>query len=351
MIRGRGTQSETFSRFHKQQVHYEPGLDPDDPEAMPQAKTRFVPVFPKTILNKVESPDIPMAWSLNPYQGCEHGCVYCYARPSHAYWDLNPGLDFESVILIKQNAVSLLREALHKPGWQAQPVMMAGNTDIYQPAERRFGLTRSLLEEFARFRHPVGLISKNALILRDLDLLADLARDQLVVVNLSLTTLSRDLKSKLEPRTSRPEKVLAAVRALADAGVPVRILFSPVIPSLNDHELMAVAEAARDAGAWDFGYQVVRLNGPLEGIFRTWAETHFPDRAGKVMRQIADLHGGQTQDSRFGVRMRGEGIWAEAIRRQYQIARKKFFPRPPPFSFNTRLFGQHRLGQLKIDFS
>lgn len=354
MQKGRGTQHLRQSRFHKEIREPDPEhlSEPAEMEDLlfPSPKTRFIEVFPKTILNKVESPDVPMDSGLNPYQGCEHGCTYCYARPTHEYWDYNAGLDFESVILLKMKAAELLRREINHPKWIAKPIMLSGNTDCYQPAERKYRLTRQILEVLHRQRHPVGIITKNALIERDLDLLSDMAKDNLVAVNLSLTTLDKEVKSKMEPRTSRPEKILECISNLRDAGIPVRVLFSPVIPSLTDHELMSVAEAVHKAGAMDFGYQVVRLNGAVEEIFRHWIEEAFPERAPKVLRQIADLHGGKTADSRFGTRMRGEGIWAQSIKNQYQVAKRKFFPHPPSFTYNTSLFEQHREGQMKIAF-
>jgi DNA repair photolyase len=354
MSKGRGTQHLRQSRFHKEIREPDPEQLREENEQenllFPDPKTRFIEVFPKTILNKVESPDVPMDWGLNPYQGCEHGCVYCYARPTHEFWDYNAGLDFESVILLKMKAAELLHREINHPKWVVKPIMLSGNTDCYQPAERKFRLTRQILELLHRFHHPVGIITKNALIERDIDLLSDMARNNLVAVNISLTTLDREIKSKMEPRTSRPDKVLDCISRLRDAGIPVRVLFSPVIPSLTDHELMAVAEAVYKAGAQDFGYQVVRLNGPVEEIFRHWIEKAFPERAPKVLRHIADLHGGKTSDSRFGKRMRGEGIWAESIKSQYLVAKRKFFPDPPVFRFNTGLFEQFREGQMKSVF-
>ncbi len=354
MIKGRGTQHTAQSRFHKQQVEADISHLSDESEQeellFANPKTQFITVHPKTIINKVESPDIPMEYSLNPYQGCEHGCVYCYARPTHEYWDYNSGLDFETKILVKSNAAELLKKEIHHPKWQVAPVVMAGNTDVYQPGERHLKLTRSLLEVFARFRHPVGIITKNAMLERDLDLLAQLAQDNLVVVNLSLTTLDRDLKAVLEPRTSRPERMLRVIEKLRAANVPVRVMMAPVIPSLNDHEIMSVAKAAKEAGAQDFTYQVVRLNGPVGENFKEWVKQAFPDRGRKIVGQIEDMHGGHLNDSRFGTRMRGEGHWADSIRQQYRLAKRKYFTEPFDFRFNTRLFHQFREGQMQIPF-
>jgi DNA repair photolyase len=354
MIKGRGTQHTAQSRFHKQKVEADISHLSDDLEKekllFSNPKTQFITVFPKTILNKVESPDIPMEYSLNPYQGCEHGCVYCYARPTHEYWDYNAGIDFESKILVKANAAELLKKEIHHPKWKTAPIVMAGNTDLYQPGEQKLRITRSLLEVFLKFKHPVGMITKNALIERDLDILSELAKDNLIMVNISLTTLDRDLKSVLEPRTSRPERILRVIEKLSVANVPVRVLMAPIIPSLNDHEILAVAKAVKEAGAKDFGYQVVRLNGPVGENFKEWVGQAYPDRAQKIVNQIAEIHGGKINDSRFGMRMRGEGQWAESIKQQYKLAKRKYFAEPFLFSFNLDLFEKHREGQLKIIF-
>ena len=257
------------------------------------------------------SPDVPFDRSINPYRGCEHGCVYCFARPSHAYLDLSPGLDFETKLFWKPDAAALLRKELTAPSYRCAPIALGMNTDAWQPVERHTMLTRQLLEVMVETRHPVSLITKSALIERDLDLLATLARDDLVEVAISITTLDDDLARRLEPRAARPGRRLETVRRLQQAGVPVGVLFAPLIPALNDHEMEAVVEAAHAAGARSAGYVLLRLPHELSGLFEDWLATHAPDRAARVMSRIAELRGGKANDPRFGHRMRGEGVIAQ----------------------------------------
>lgn len=322
-FKGRGAQVKTGNRFLKAQYvtdHIE-GLD--EP-LFSSTKTQLFFEQPKTIVNKVNSPDLGMAWSLNPYQGCEHGCVYCYARNTHEYYGFSAGLDFESRIMVKHNAPQLLERFLLQPGWQAVPISVSGNTDCYQPVERKLEITRGLLKVFARYRHPVGLITKNSLILRDLDLLKDLASDNLVHVYISITTLNEELRRIMEPRTASAIKRLKTVEALASAGVPVGIMNAPIIPGLNHHEIPAVVKAAAEHGALAAGLTVVRLNGAISKIFEDWLRKNFPDRFSKVWNQVCALHGGSVNDSQFGRRITGEGNVAEAIHQLYRAARKKY---------------------------
>ncbi|NUQ82844.1 MAG: PA0069 family radical SAM protein [Bacteroidetes bacterium] len=350
--KGRGAQKRLHNPFRQQEVIPDADHLTDQEEAesvlFPKPETRVLEVTAASIVNRVESPDVPMGWSLNPYQGCEHGCVYCYARNSHTYWDGGAGIEFETRIQVKVNAVELLRRFFLKSGWAGDPIVMAGNTDIYQPVERKRELTRRLLSTFLEFRHPVGLITKNSLIDRDTDLLSDLARDQLVHVNLSLTTLDESVKRKLEPRTSSAASVLKTIRRLTDAGIPVNVLMAPIIPGLTDHEILRVFEAASDAGALSAGGLVVRLNGQVGDLMTDWIGKAFPHQAEKVLNRIKSLHGGQLNDSRFGRRMTGEGPWAATIRSQVHLARERFFSDRQMPEFNRSLFAETRPGQMDL---
>ncbi len=350
-INGRGAQINVHNRFfeHSQEMlddflNY-CSIEGDHPNSN---KTSFLEVFPKTIVNKVESPDVGMGYSMNVYQGCEHGCVYCYARNSHEYWGYSAGLDFERKILVKKNAPLLLEEKLKSKNWQAHTIVMSGNTDCYQPAERQFEITRKCLEIFYKYRHPVGIITKNALVLRDLDLLADLAKDNLVGVNISITSLNEKTRLLLEPRTATIAKRLQTVRTLSQNGIPVNVMLAPIIPGINSHEILPLAKAASDAGALSIAYTVVRLNGAIGQIFTDWIRKAMPDRADKVLHQIAACHGGQLNDSRFVDRMRGEGELAQMIRSQVLLARKKFFVGKEFPTLNHSLYSQYKGGQLNL---
>lgn len=310
--------------------------------------TKYLETHAKTLLNKVESPDIGMAWSMNPYQGCEHGCVYCYARNTHPYWGYSAGTEFESVILVKKNAAQLLREKLRSKSWEPLPIMLAGNTDCYQPVEKKLGITRQLLEVLWEYRHPVGLITKNSLILRDADILQEMARHDLVKVSLSINSLDEQLRQKLEPRTATFQKRLYTVRDLSERGIPVNVMVAPVIPGLNEHEIFDVVRAAADAGARAAHHIVVRLNGDVRAIFEDWLEKNFPDRAAKVIRKISSMHGGKTNDSRFHTRMRGEGQIAEMIAAQMKLAKQKFMAGRSMPDYNLDLYAQYRDRQLSL---
>jgi len=277
----------------------------------------------RSVISRNQSPDIGFSQSVNPYRGCEHGCSYCFARPSHAYLDLSPGLDFETKIYAKTNAPDVLRQELAKPGYQVSPIALGINTDAYQPTERRLQLTRRLIEVMAETRHPFTLITKNALVERDLDLLAPLAAQNLVQVHFSITTLDNPLSSRLEPRASAPHSRLRALRQLREAGVPAGIMFAPVIPWVNDSELEAVLEASHEAGAQSAGYVLLRLPHEVAPLFRDWLATHVPDRAAHVMSTINQLRGGKDYDSAFGKRMRGQGVYADLLARRFALAHKR----------------------------
>jgi len=333
---GRGAQVNPHNRF----LSHAKGEDFDDidPSEEPEIKSKFIEVYPKTIVNRVDSPDVGMYYSLNPYQGCEHGCTYCYARPTHEYWGYSAGTDFERVILVKKNAPILLEEALSKKSWKVESISLSGNTDCYQPCEREYKITRQLLEIMLKYKQPVGIITKNALIRRDIDILSELAKLDLVVVNLSITSLREELRRKLEPRTASVRKKLETIEALSGLGIPVNVMMAPIIPGLNDDEIFDVAEAVGKRGAIGMHHQIVRLNGPNGEIFTDWITKNYPDRANKVLNQLRDMHDGKLSDSRFGKRMKGEGIFATNIHRQVLLARKRFLPNVPFPKLRTDLF-------------
>ncbi len=318
-FKGRGAGINTANSYLKQEYVREHPEGIDEP-CLEDTRTEYLPEYPKQLINKVKSPDIGHCYSMNPFQGCEHGCIYCYARNTHQYYGYSAGLDFERKIIVKQNAPEVLERQLQKPGWEPLPLMLAGNTDCYQPVERKVEITRRLLQVLAKYRHPVSLITKNRLILRDLDLLKDLAQDGLVRVSLSITTLNEELRRKLEPRTAAYQQRLKVVSTLSEAGIPVNVMVAPIIPALNSHEIPALIKAAADHGAVNAGYTLVRLNGSIGDIFREWVYREYPDRAEKVLHQIEDCHGGQLNDSRYGKRMRGEGKVAESIAGLFRVA-------------------------------
>lgn len=350
-IKGRGAQKNVPNRFFAESAEMLDDFlnycaaENDQPESN---RTRFLEVFPKTIVNKVESPDLSMAYSMNVYQGCEHGCIYCYARNSHEYWGYSAGLDFERKILVKKNAPQLLEEKLRSKSWQAHPIVMSGNTDCYQPAEQRFGITRQCLEVFHKLRHPVAIITKNALISRDLDLLTELAKDNLIGVNVSITSTNEKVRQLLEPRTATIRKRLDTVRLLSQSGIPVNVMLAPIIPGINSHEILPLAKAASEAGALSIAHTVVRLNGAIGEIFTDWIYKAMPDRADKVLNQIKACHGGTLNDSRWGERMRGDGEFAQMIRSQMTLAKKKFFAGKTYPELNTSMYAQYKDGQLSL---
>jgi DNA repair photolyase len=311
-------------------------------------KTRYLEVFPKTIVNKVKSPDIGLQYSMNPYQGCEHGCIYCYARNSHEYWGYSAGLDFERRILIKKNAASLLEKKISHKNWKACPIVLSGNTDCYQPAEQKFKITRQCLEVFLKYKHPVGLITKNALILRDLDFLKQLNKEQLIGVNISITTLDEKTRRILEPRTATIKKRLEVLKILSENNIPVNVMLAPIIPSINSHEIFNLAKAAKDNGASSIGFTMIHLNGAIGEIFSDWIQKKMPDRAQKVLNQIKECHGGSLNDSRYGIRMRGEGKLANQIQSMMHLAKRKHFGENKMYALNTELHEQYKNGRLKL---
>ncbi|MBB4078140.1 DNA repair photolyase [Lewinella aquimaris] len=341
-LRGRGAQINTHNPYDN--LRYDELPDPED-----ALRTEYIPTHPKTILNKITSPDLGNGYGLNCYQGCEHGCVYCFARTTHQYWGYSAGLDFETKILYKEEAPSVLRQSLVKKSYLPMPIMMSGNTDAYQPAERKFGLTRKCLEVLRDFKHPVGLITKNSLIVRDLGILTEMASQQLVHVCFSITTLEEDVRRMLEPRTATIAQRFRAIETLSAAGVPVMVNIAPVIPGLTDHELIAIARRAAESGARKIGYSIVRLNDQIADIFTDWIRKTYPDRAERVLNRIRDCRGGNLGEKRFGIRHSGEGELAKLIQQQFELARRKYFPGTPDWpAYDFEPFERGRQPQLRL---
>ncbi len=350
-IKGRGAQLNTPNRFFE--LSHEIRDDfleycALEGEESDKNKTQYLEVFPKSIVNKVTSPDVGMGYSMNMYQGCEHGCIYCYARNTHEFWGYSPGLDFERRILVKKDAASLLEAFIKRKSWQAHPIAMSGNTDCYQPAEKTYEITRACLEVFLKYRHPVGIITKNSLILRDLDLLKALSKDNLISVNISITSLSEDTRRILEPRTATIKKRLETVQILSEHGIPVNVMMAPIIPSINSHEILPLAKKVSELGALSLGHTIVRLNGAIGGIFKDWIQKTMPDRADKVLHQIEACHGGNLNDSRYGTRMRGEGEIAKQINDLVKLAKLKYFKSKSMPQLNCSLHERYKVGQLKL---
>ncbi len=323
-VRGRGARSNASGRFESQaREAFDDGWTLEDAEPQ-QLRTTLTAEKAKTIISKNTSPDVGFSRSINPYRGCEHGCIYCYARPAHAYMGLSPGLDFESQLFFKPEAGKLLERELSAPRYEPQFIHIGGNTDPYQPQERTARVTRQVLEVLERFNHPFSIITKSALILRDIDILAATAAKNLCRVAISLTTLDRKLARSMEPRAATPERRIGAIKALTDAGVPVTVMFAPAIPGLNDHEMEAVLERAAEAGATGAGYVALRLPLEIKDLFREWLATDHPDRASRVMSLVRQMRGGLDYDAEWGKRMRGEGPIAELMSQRFQRAKKRY---------------------------
>jgi DNA repair photolyase len=323
-LKGRGAQLNSENPFSslKYVNEFPEGID----ETMLQNPVRETFLeWPKKIVNKVDSPDLSLMYSVNPYQGCEHGCIYCYARNSHQYWGYSAGLDFETKLIIKRNAPELLEKHFLSKSWNPSPISLSGNTDCYQPIEKEERITRKLLAVLAKFRNPVGIITKNSLILRDIDILNDLAADNLVQVFISITTLDENLRLKMEPRTATARKRLKVVETLSKAGIPVGVMMAPIIPGINNYEIPAIVKAAADNGALGIGYTMVRLNGSVKDLFKDWLEKNFPERSSKVWNQISETHGGKVNDTEWGRRMKGAGMLAESVAQLFQTSKNKYF--------------------------
>ena len=336
-IKGRGAVSNASGRFESR--HHEAFDDGwDIPLDDSRPKTEVQADSSRSVLVYNQSPDLPFDRSLNPYRGCEHGCVYCFARPTHAYLGLSPGLDFETRLFSKADAAGLLDEELRKPGYQCRTLALGVNTDAYQPIERKLDITRSVLHVLQRFRHPVAIVTKSALVERDIDILAEMAADRLVSVNISVTTLDGALARKLEPRAAAPHRRLQAIHRLAQAGIPVSVLVAPVIPVLTDPELDAILAAARDAGARSAGYILLRLPLEVSELFQQWLQKHYPLKAEHVMTRVRDTRGGKDYDSRFGARMRGTGAFADMIAQRFALACRKLDLDRRDFALNDSAF-------------
>ncbi len=318
--KGRGAASNASGRFEaEERAAFDDGWGSADDEPVTLATSLSVDAT-RTIIARNDSPDIGFDRSINPYRGCEHGCIYCYARPSHAYLGLSPGLDFESRLFYKPQAAALLAAELRKKGYACRPLALGSNTDPYQPVERRVEVTRSILEVLRDFRHPVTIVTKSALIRRDLDILREMARDRLAMVTVSVTTLDRALARVMEPRAATPERRLETIAALADAGVPTGVLSAPMIPALNDSEMEQILDRARSAGATSAGYTLLRLPLELKALFREWLEAHFPDKAAHVLSLVAQAHGGRLYDSAWSKRMTGASPYADMLRLRFDRA-------------------------------
>lgn len=336
-MQGRGAQFNTKNRFLKNEKTRE-HIEAIDDWSEDNSPTQYLEQESKTIVNKVESPDVGMAYSMNPYAGCEHGCIYCYARNVHEYWGYSAGLDFERKIIVKKNAPQLLRKFLMHPKWECTPIMLSGNTDCYQPAEQKYRLTRSLLEVCNEFNQPVGILTKNAWIIKDKDILQQMAKKQLVSAMVSITSFNEDLRRVMEPRTTTAKQKLKVIEELSKAGVRMGIMMGPMIPGLNEHEMQRIMKEARDSGATFTAYTFIRLNGAIKFLFHDWLYKNFPDRADKVWHLIEQSHDGKVNDSRWGVRMRGEGSIAQMVSQQYKKYGKLYGMNEEEWSLDTSIF-------------
>jgi len=350
-IKGRGAQLNTHNRF----LQHEYIIRDDflnyceaENESADSNKTSYLEIFPKTIINKVTSPDIGLMYSMNPYQGCEHGCIYCYARNTHEYWGYSAGLDFERKILYKANAAELLEQKLKSRNWKPVGIMFSGNTDCYQPIEKKLEITRSMLKVLFKLKHPCSIITKNALILRVLDILKEMASLNLIHVNISITSLSEETRRTLEPRTASIKKRLETVKILSENGIPVNVMMAPIIPAINNHEILKLAKTVAGLGAKSIAYTIVRLNGAVGKIFTDWVRKTYPNRADKILHQIEDCHNGSLNDSRFGARMRGEGKFAEQIKAQFTLARKLYLKNVEYPTLDFNLFNKHQTNQMSL---
>jgi DNA repair photolyase len=343
-IQGRGSAFNPANRFEKLRID-DHSDDVDAPSTDP-INTVYFRDTTKSILAKNDSPDIPFTFSINPYRGCEHGCIYCYARPTHEFLGFSAGLDFETKIMVKTDAPQLLEDAFRSPSFEPQVIALSGNTDCYQPAERSFKITRGLLEVFLKYKNPVGIITKNALVLRDIDLLQELANWNLVKVTVSITSLNASLISRMEPRTSTPDKRLATIRALSVAGIPVGVNAAPMIPGLTDEELPEILRRSSEMGALYAGYILMRLPFAVKELFTEWVNREFPQRAGKILNRVRDTRSGNLNDPRFGSRMTGEGEIAKAIETLFDLSCKRYHLNEQKSALTTEHF--QRIGQLSL---
>jgi DNA repair photolyase len=351
LTRGRGAALNPEGRFEPlRREAADDGWFPAEPDEVPRRlDTRVTLEHARSILTRNDSPDLPFSVSINPYRGCEHGCIYCYARPSHAYLDLSPGLDFETRIFAKVNAAELLRQELARPGYRCESISIGANTDPYQPAEREYRITRSILEVLASCDHPAAIITKNALVLRDLDLLAPMAANNLAQVFVSVTTLDHGIARRLEPRASSPTRRLEAIRALSQAGVPTGVMVAPIIPFLTDDGLERILEAAAAAGARSAGYVLLRLPYEIKELFKDWLQNHYPLKAEHVMSRIRQMRDGRENDPGFGSRLRGQGLLAELLAQRFEKACRRLGMNAERLGLDTTRFRSAKLaGQMAL---
>ena len=346
-FRGRGAQVNTHNKFLKN-AYVSEFPESIDEDMLENSETRIFEEHAKNIVSVSNSPDLGFMHSINPYQGCEHGCIYCYARNAHEYYGFSAGLDFERKLIVKRNAAELLEKYFNKKGYKPAVIMLSGNTDCYQPIERKLKITRSLLEIFLKYKHPVSIISKNNLMLRDLDILGKLASLNLVHVSVTLNSLNESLRLKLEPRTVTGQGRLKLIKQLSEENIPVRLMLAPIIPGLNSDEIPLVIKEAASAGAAAASFTLVRLNGAIAEIFNDWIHKAYPDRAEKVMHMIADCHAGKLNDSRFGERLRGDGNIAESIHQLFHISVKKYMPSNSLPALNFEHFSTLKGKQLHL---
>lgn len=336
-LAGRGSQINTRNRFLKTEYASDHPEGIDD-HTIDNTATQYIESDAKTIVNKVDSPDVGMLYSMNPYAGCEHGCIYCYARNVHEYWGYSAGLDFERKIIVKKNAPQLLRKFLMHPKWDATPIMLSGNTDCYQPAEQKYRLTRGLLEVCNEFNQPVGILTKNSWILKDKDVLQEMGKKKIVSAMVSITSFNEELRRVMEPRTTTALQKLKVIKELSQAGVRMGIMMGPMIPGLNEHEMQRIMKAAADNGATFTAYTFIRLNGAIKFLFHDWLYKNFPDRADKIWHLVEQSHDGKVNDTRWGVRMRGEGHIAEMVAQQYKKYGKLYRMNAEEWSLDTTIF-------------
>ncbi|MEX0994517.1 MAG: PA0069 family radical SAM protein [Balneolaceae bacterium] len=344
-IRGRGSSDNPENRFEKVYLDYDPDEESGE---KPSSDTELMTDHTKEIISTNNSPDIPFNKSINPYRGCEHGCIYCYARPTHEFLGMSAGLDFESRIVVKYKAASLLRKKLAETSWQPETLVMSGVTDPYQPVDRELEITRRCIEVLTESRHPMAIITKNHLVTRDIDYLSELAAYRAVRVAISVTTLDRDLARVMEPRTSQPERRLDTIRRLSDAGIPVSVNIAPVIPGLTDHECVHILEEAKKAGADQAGYTLLRLPYGVKDLFLTWLGQHFPDRKQKVVNRLMDIRNGRLNRSEFGERFRGSGNYAGQIQTLFRQTVRRLGMDTPRSPLSTEHFRRPDVDQLSL---
>lgn len=346
-FKGRGAQTNTPNKFaaNRYVAEHIEGLDD---QLLENSDTQLIEENAKKIISVSDSPDLSLMYSVNPYQGCEHGCIYCYARNAHEYWGYSAGLDFERKIIVKRNAAELLEKQFNAKSYKPEVIMLSGNTDCYQPVERKLKITRAILQVMLKYKHPVSIISKNNLILRDIDLISELAKSELVHVAVTLNSLNEELRQKMEPRTVTAKGRLTVIRKLSEAGIPVMLMCAPIIPGLNSDEMPAIIKAAAAHGARAASYTVVRLNGAIGELFVDWVHKAYPERAQKVLHSIAACHGGKLNDSRWGLRMRGEGEEAESIKQLFRLGLKRYMPHAVMPPLRLDLFAPRQGRQLRM---